>query len=428
MLKYLRFSSFGDSKLFEEFVSRYDALIVNAHISSYYNKSLSSFLYENSAKYVIDPRSFIFQMSPTEVFDKKTKKRISTSYRKLFNSHYSEMVIDKFLGTSSGLSIEDLEGCYADLYQGAISSQINAFYGTDFERLLSPSVLITPSFALLKEYSDADIGRVLSLNIKSINSCNDTYAKIFDVGALLILDKEVLLRKESLQSIIDYYSSAQVRYIYLWIDGFNCFKSDIDTLKSYRKLINGLMGHNIIDLYADYSSFMLCSDNSPTPMYGVCITAGYNESRTIRGVMGMSPAAKYYMQDIHTRFPPADFMRILAARDFFDDDVSEAKRAERFFQEICDCPVCRDAIGLNINNIRKFTQVITTKGGRQQSANSSLVLAQRHFLYAKLQEVIYIESNEYKVLSRQLEDALLDYADFGFTGLQGIGYWLNVFK
>lgn len=49
-------------------------------------------------------------------------------------------------------------------------------------------------------------------------------------------------------------------------------------------------------------------------------------------------------------------------------------------------------------------------------------------LSAKLKEVITVEHNEYKTLSRQLEDALLDYADLGFTGLQGIGYWLNIFR
>lgn len=128
------------------------------------------------------------------------------------------------------------------------------------------------------------------------------------------------------------------------------------------------------------------------------------------------------------RFPPAEFSKILATREFFDDGVSAAVRANRFYKEICNCPVCKSVIGSDINNIERFTQVVTTRGGRQRSESSSLVLAQRHFLYAKLKEAANIESNNYKALSRQMEDALLEYADYGLTGMQGIGYWLNVFK
>lgn len=428
MLKYLRYSAPKDNELIKEFIEQYDVLIVNAHISKYYKKALSSFFHQNSAHYVIDPRTFIFQMKPTEIFDKETRKELSPTYKKLFECHYSKKVIDQFLGTSNGLSIEYMEAHFSELFNGGIDSQIHAFHDTEYQRYLSPSVLIAPSFALLKEYTKEEITRVLNLNLKSIKECNDTYGIIYDIGSILIMDQDILMNEHMLQNIIDCYSTAQINYLYLWIDDFKCFRSENNILKSYKKLINGMKGHHIIDLYADYSSFMLCSENSPAPMDGVCITAGYNESRTIRGVMGMSPAAKYYMRDIHMRCSPTEFMIILASREYFEETVPTNERAERFYKEVCDCIVCKEVIGEDINNIKKFTQVITTKGGRQQSSSQALILAQRHFLYAKLMEAKIVEQSNYAGLSRQLEDALLDYADYGQTGLQGIGNWLSVFK
>lgn len=428
MLKYLRYGAPKDKEILSEFIDKYDVLIVNAHISCYCSKALSEFFYQSPGGYVIDPRTFIFQMPPVEIFDKKTKKHLSLYYNKLFTCHYSESVADKFLCTSEGLTVKELEGCYTELYNGAISSQIHAFQGTEYEKYLSPSVLITPSFALLRDYSDIDITRLLRLNIRSINDSIMNYGSKIDIGAMLIMDQEILLKDNIIQNVINCYSDAKIQYLYLWIDDFTGLKSEAKILKAYKELINGLRGHNIIDLYADYSSFLLCSANSPAPMYGVCITAGYNESRTIRVVKGMPPAAKYYLQDIHMRFAPSEFQEILAQRGYFDETISKKVRADRFYDEICDCLVCRDTIVSDIDNVMEFFETTITKGGRQQSSSDALKLAQRHYLYAKLNEVDIIERSDYKTLLKQLQDAWLNYADYGLTGLQGIGYWLKIFK
>ena len=428
VLKLLRYNTGNDKKAFVEFKDDFDAVIFNASIVAYSGASIADIISVHMNRYIIDPQTYILQHDASAFLS--NKGNIKASVMKYLDE--LPVSIRSIISEQRrALTIQDISTVLDELVDSVYNFQTNYItkflQGKDYNKYLeffmeeenstdgyAPKVVIAPYFRLKKEYEYFEVQSWLTLNNQALEKFVSKYSGTdCPLAAQLLLDKKILCNVD-VDSIRRTYDVPGYDYIFLWIDDFSPLSAKLEEQRSFKRLLDMLnsIGKKPIMAYGGYDSILLCHQDLNNRLYGVAQSVGYGESRNITPVGGGLPVNKYYFYPTHQRMTFGDVSGILSSQQFFTGDKGVA--AQRFYDEVCDCPQCKEIIKNNINNFNLYNESVaySWKGDikRNRPTTEASFYAARHFMCCKKKEWENIETQSIQACIGQFEADVEKYA------------------
>ncbi len=426
-LKLLRYNTGTDKKVLIKFKDSFSAVIFNATIVAYSKSAVADLVAVHKNQYIIDPQTHIYQQDITAV--QTENKQGIVSVKKSVDQYLSELpteLKDKFYSKKGNLLPDDIKNAVDKLIESVYSfetSYVDKYIkNKEYDKYLkyakigpSPAVVIAPYFMIKSSYSEKEINDWMELNALcterfiSFNAHKEKYK----TGIQIVIDKRILDKNTFANKIKEYYKDSIVDYAFIWVDDFNLFEATKAQQEQFKAVLLALteLGIKPVMAYGGYDSIILCNEDLPYRMYGVAQSVGYGESRPITPVGGGLPVNKYYFPPLHTRLPLSDVISILLSKGYFSKDKAIA--SEDFYQHICSCKQCRDIIGKNIDNFRKYNESsdYTMRNGikRNRPTTDASLIAAIHFMFAKVDEWNDVESKSFDVLKNDLIKGYSEY-------------------
>lgn len=443
----LRYGTNADQKYIEEMNRTVRYIHLNANMLAYSPASISEFLMVNCIGgdrfFFIDPITHAFQHSIDKIqsFSKKDNKFvIKKSIKKLLDFYgdpVKESINNNIVVTPDCFTDEStcVEFCknILDFQQNTIRTFVDKkglldYFDTNDPTLnnINPTFLIAPYFYLEPNtYTDW-----LDINTKLIKICNTLTDK--PIFAELILNKSVLENTFMRRDVIRKYIDSGVSTILLWIDDFDEHTVSYYSLNMYSKLVKDFYkaGIKVINLYGGYFSTLLTSFENELgfKLYGVGHGLEYGESRAVVPVGGGIPTSKYYYYPLHERLDYRLATQLLIAKGYIPED----KSPDAYFDNICNCPTCKNIIGNNIDNFNKFenTEFYTVKlrGSEQKrpyASQETKRLCILHFQYCKHREFVKLNSISLKEAILKLNATYEEYNSLHILGSDQIYHLKN---
>ena len=444
--KLIRYNTGTDKKLFTEFASYFDAVIMNATIAAYSGSAMADLVSIYKDRYIIDPQTYILQQK-YEMLTSNTAKKVGI---KKSISQYLEQLPDVFVETLSNkkeISIKllnenldelvDKVGVFELEYITSFIQKkeynkyldfINEIECSDIVGVPRPRMLIAPYFMLKADYTSVESQEYLKLNKNaSLKFYNKFYSKGYPIASQLVMEKEVLgsIGDDSstfLQELVKNYEETQAEYIFVWIDDFSPITSDVSISRAFSILIKALnkIGKKPIMAYGGYDSILLCNKDSKTRLYGVAQSVGYGEKRQITPVGGGLPVNKFYFPLTHQRLKSEDTNLVLFNMDLFNTKISSKDRALSFYKRVCDCNQCKEILKNDFDNFLQYydSNPFTMKNGirRNRPTQKALEISARHFLYCKVKEWETVESSSFEELVNCYVNNIKEYGKFYDNG------------
>ena len=366
-LKLLRYNTGTDKKVLIKFKDSFSAVIFNATIVAYSKSAVADLVAVHKNRYIIDPQTHIYQQDITAV--QATNKQGIVSVKKSVDQYLSELPSElksKFYSKKGNLLPDDIKDAVDKLIEGVYSfetSYVDKYIkNKEYDKYLkyakigpSPAVVIAPYFMIKSSYSEKEINDWMDLNALcaqrfiSLNSINGKY----DTGIQIVIDKRILDNKTFANKIKEYYKNSIANYAFIWVDDFNLFEATKTQQEQFKSILVALteLGIKPVMAYGGYDSIILCND--------------------------------------------------------------KAVASEDFYQHICSCKQCRDIIGKNIDNFRKYNESsdYTMRNGikRNRPTTDASLIAAMHFMFSKIDEWNDVESKSFDILKNDLLKGYSEY-------------------
>lgn len=413
----------------------YKGIVINANMAAYAPGGMAEFLLTKTFNqtYLIDPQTYAFQVQSDIIKTKKgeVKKSIGNLVRK-----YGDLIQE--VAGIRPLTISDFTTSKTDDFiQKCLDFQRselpNRMKDSENMKYFDKTLDDLRPFALIAPYFLIDEFAMQTWFLKNIELCErsktqiKTNEKLF---AQLVITKSVLENKDQIDNIIKKYNQLELKGIVLWIDDHDERKSGTLLLNNFRSLVTGLNNDGkteIINLHGGYFSILLGSPSFGNVLRGVAHGPEYGEQRAVVPVGGGIPIAKYYIPDLHSRYNLKDAIRIFQAKNYL---VSP----QAFFENVCDCPVCRKVIGNNSANFFQFSEstqkVVARKYGSatiDYPSKEAKRLCLMHYLERKTWEYQFIDKASTNDLESNLDSGIKKYQGvLGDTGISHLRTWKEV--
>lgn len=412
----------------------YQGVFIKANMAAYAPQGLAAFLMEktNHLPYIIDPITHAFQHTPEAIQNKEgiVKKSISNlvnAYGEPIKSiaGNESLTPDHF---SDKIKLENLvNNCIAfqkeQISKIMLDSDANDYLGKGIHEL-RPKAVIPPYFFISgQNYEDW-----LKINISSVEHAllNDSE---LDIYAYISLSKNILDNENALKKIETAYSEMDVAGYVLWIDDFDEHNASINTLKQFIRLVRALNNNTkveVINLHGGYFSIM-AAGISANYLTGVAHGPEYGEYRSVIPVGGGLPFAKYYLPKLHKRLKFAEASNLL--REF-----GWLKSTAEFFENVCDCPECKEVINTDPDNFTKFgeSNPIELKRGKnlirlQYPTQETKKLCLRHYLQKKEAEFRFVENSNDLEIKQDLINSIKQFEkSFNLDSVEYLNNWREV--
>jgi hypothetical protein len=397
---HIRLGIFRDRPVFEEVASRYDRVVVPAHIAAYSGDGLWGFLtgvgraQGRNAEYFFDPMTYWLALPP-----KYWARGSERGERPDLTLPLSEdQVRPAFWKLLDAYGIAEAVQTSHQLLSRAITTDLPRAC-LEFQRR---------GVANKTERTVAKYAKVLGIEIGEARFRPDRL-----VGAYLPLDPQqhdTLLRQQSINAstlesrgegeivwtVVAFESPAAARPLEdvhkrqlaltefggvgLWVGGLDEYAADVAVLRTYRAVVRS-MDARVWLMFAGYFGALLGYDGVTDLSHGVF----YTESKRVSGPVGSGPPAdRYYLRLLHRFYDPA-----------------RAIRAMELQPELrCECPECAD-----FDVLREAASEAATSTEARVAWGQRL---QRHFLVSREAELRALAT-----MSRQEALAQLSHA----TGL-----------
>jgi hypothetical protein len=338
---YLRYGTAADQKYMKEYRHTYDGVALNGTMLAHISKAISAFLHKDlmGKALIIDPMTHAFQHDLDkiknsygdikssvgkliEIYGDPVATAINSKFRPVRQADFTDQNTDDFISKVLNFQMNHLKINLDDKFQEYIE-----FYGLYQE----PSILIAPYFYL----THSNIDKWLDLNCKllerSLRVKGEFNKPIF---AQLVINRDLLIDENNRNQLLSCLSRADG--LLYWIDGLDEVDATIPELSAIKSLVLGYRKLNpdkeIISLYGGYFTELLLEFGLSGIVHGL----EYGENREVVPVGGGIPQSKYYLPPIKKRVPAPTMLNILRFYNIATPD--------RFFNEICDCKVCKKTI------------------------------------------------------------------------------------
>ncbi|MCL6591890.1 MAG: hypothetical protein K6U80_18310 [Firmicutes bacterium] len=443
--KMLRYGTIAEQKFVEAVRDRFDILLINGNMLAFAANAMARIVAENNGRidYLVDPLTHGFQHD-LELL-KGTTGELKVSIRKMLDT-YGDFIRKKILSgqvitpgdfDNHATEVKDFVrkviGFQRDYVQETAEGKDYYKYLQYAGVPLKPVWLVIPYFCMnAKTYKNW-----LGINRQLIDIARQEFPNK-DLAAELVIEKDLLEDEEILiDKIADNYIKSGITRVMLWIDNFSAFESSKKLLENYVALIKKLTGERIevYNLYGDYFSVLLCHPDLNGGLKGVCHGLGYGEERAVIPVGGGIPINKYYYPPLHERLSFREVSMLLNLKGYIDPGGSPGN-PEKYYQEICNCPTCKEVIKNDMNNFFRFGEAkpVIIKGRygdiiRQFPTQDAKSLCISHFLDAKLNEWEEISNIPLDKLLQQLQLIGSEYANvLGHNIKATFDLWVDIIQ
>jgi len=227
------------------------------------------------------------------------------------------------------------------------------------------------------------------------------------VHGVLCLDQSFLLERDRIETIAQDVLKTGINGIWLWISKLNEdeltgageIKADstnsFNKLSALRDLVETLSSKiEVYNMYGGFFSLAL----SKFGMKGINHGVGYGEQKDVVPVIGQAiPIVRYYLPSIHRRLGVPDIERCF--RDL------EIREPNDFYEQICDCAICRGVINSSVNQFRLFGEMQPPKPGKKRSTQTpdAARRCRFHFLLTRIRERDWLK----KATLKEIRDSLM---------------------
>lgn len=375
----LRYGTVAEKVHLEKAISAYDYLSINGNSAAYVASAIAKFIVEKffnkpEKGFFIDPITYAFQ-NEIKLLKSKSKatgeEKIKKSVEKLIENYgYPANKVK----SNQPITVDDFntEDAKYDFCVRILNFQYNLVYNhiekNDLEKYFEyavpgkktsipqfrPKFLIAPYFYLDK--ADASFVKWLAINTEFVCLARDISnsecdgAKVF---AQIVLSKETLTDRESVNAIISAYHNVDCDGLTVWVDDLNEHEASLEELIGLVHLLKGLSHKPVYNMYGGYFSILLTHRDIHL-LAGVSHGLEYGESRKVYPVGGGIPVSKYYYLPIHQRLDFTKAYYLLAHTGAINVSLSNWGPSDKYYANICRCDKCKQVIQDQMINFVEF--------------------------------------------------------------------------
>jgi hypothetical protein len=453
----LRYGTNADQKYFSgDFEQCYDLIAINAHMIAFSPNALALFVGRQTINkaFFIDPITHLFQHSPSYISNPSGE--IKKSIVNLI-SKYSIGIVDEEVSADDAYNqikrslragtIDN--GFIRKFTENVLAYQENFInekkdaqdYGkyVEFAREEDPSLASLeihqrPEF-LVAPYFYLEEDNWLSKNLSLITLAKELRPDV-PVYAQVVINKKILERNlinnedSAFDSIINSYKESNADGFLIWIDGYSEHEELSESLSKYTQALSTLRESDkpVHTLYGSYFSILL-THQKYNILQGVAHGLEYGEAREVVPVGGGVPTAKFYFYPLHKRMNLKEMVEILRQLNI--------NTKEQFFEKICNCATCIEAISSdNVlidfqmaygqtkpSTFQRGETLVTMSFPTPETKSRSL----RHYLYSKKKEFETVgRAEDFEILRQELSNSLATYKEI--TNSEDYGHlseWIN---
>jgi hypothetical protein len=299
-----------------------------------------------------------------------------------------------------------------------------------------PKLLIAPYFYLNPHNSDFE--NWLKINMQflqlSASKINEDFNGIQLFGQIVI-NKDVLLDKKVMQTIVNEYNQCDCTGFAIWVDGLDEHEADLNILNGFIEFLQGLKGKPIYNLYGGFFSILL-THQSIKLLNGVSHGLEYGESREVYPVGGGIPVSKYYYMPLHQRKDFTKAFYLLEHNNILDRSLQDWGDCKKYFDEICQCEQCHIIMENAMINFVKFESNQYYEIKRQNSITRRKKASAEtkenclyHYLLCKKTEFVFVKNHSIGDLLDKLQEEKSKYTSCPFIDDKELNYidnWCKV--
>jgi len=414
----LRLGSHSEKEYVEKTIKQFDGVMVGANLLQATPGATATLLFKLSKQagrpYYVDPMTYAFgsYVDPDTgrvrsdldwiKSDKKVKGKpgkltrdFKSSYAKLaetFGPPYSTAVSrskavepgdftsDQFVEDSCRrvLAFE------ADLLRNVFRQDpVTAGFADQFP---APTALLAPYFYIEQSRMADWIALNRRLALASTAVRNDIPIHIVVCG-----HRDLLTNAAHARTIIDGLKECNPAGVWLWFSRFDEHVASLQELRALRAWVEELSPQMpVYNMHGSYFSLAL----SKVGMAGIAHGVGYGEQKDVVPVIGQStPTVQYYVRSLHAKFSVPQIIRCFTTLG--------VTTPEQFFRIICDCVICKNIVGKDLNNFSQFGEIHYSRPSAKR-ASQTPAAAKRcryHFLLNRSKERDYVRANTLRTIA-----------------------------
>ncbi|MDE2981530.1 MAG: hypothetical protein OXU74_10085 [Gemmatimonadota bacterium] len=403
-LHYVRYGNHPEQRFVSgKLRDTYEGLVYHANLVAGSAGGIAKFVMREALHerpFLVNPITHEFQRPPGEALEVKAwvKKLAEDYYEGPFADAVSrgEPITPEALGSD----VRGIVDRVLDFQRNTLNAQAVATEEARYLRFTQPQFALRP-VALICPY--------LAF-LHSEEQCLSTNLRLLETG--LTADPRVaaklafprsLLTSGRLPGILDAYNELAPTRYYLWVGDFSELEVRTEELRAFASLLDSL-GSRVTNLYGGFLS-MLLSHEDIALLDGVCNGPQYGEDRGLIPTTGFgSPAARFYVRDLHRRVRYRDALRLFERMGWLATEAA-------YFDNVCSCPTCRQLVNEHgpTQGFAQFGQTKEDKNGVPRTTWRSLVHASNHYMYAKQWERSLILTESVGAIRNGIQEAIERY-------------------
>jgi hypothetical protein len=254
------------------------------------------------------------------------------------------------------------------------------------DQLPRPAALLAPYFYI----EQSRINDWITLN-RRLASTSTAVRNDIPIHLVICGHRDLLSNNAQSRTIIDGLKECNPAGVWLWFSRFDEHGASLEELRALRNWVEELSPQMpVFNMHGSYFSLAL----SKLGMTGIAHGVGYGEQKDVVPVIGQStPTVQYYVRSLHAKFSVPQITRCFTALGITTPD--------QFFKIICDCVICKNIIGKDLNSFSQFGEIHYSRPSSKR-ASQTPAAAKRcryHFLLNRAKERDYIRATSLKAIA-----------------------------
>ena len=420
-LHYVRYGNHGEQRFVSgKLRDTYEGLVYHANLVAGSARGIAKFVMREAlheTPFVVNPITHEFQRPPGEPL--KVRSWVTKLAEDYYEGPFADAVSrgepvtpEAFEGDVRGIVDRVLHFQRDTLNVQAVATEEARYLRfTQPQFALRPAALICPYLAFLHSEEQC-----LSVNLRLLETGMTADPR---VAAKLAFPRSLLTSGRFPGFLAKYNELAPSRY-YLWIGDFSELEVGTEELRVFASLLRELGGRTT-NLYGGFLSMLLAHEDIAL-LDGVCNGPQYGEDRGLIPTTGFgSPAARFYIRDLHRRVRYRDALRLFERLGWLASEVA-------YFANVCSCPTCRQLISEHgpARGFAQFGQTRPDRRGVPRTTGRSLVHASNHYMYAKRWERNLILNESVGAIRTGIHEAIVRYRHGGQSQTAHLHRWRDL--
>jgi hypothetical protein len=253
---------------------------------------------------------------------------------------------------------------------------------SDFAELIpKPRFALAPYFYLDPTNFSAWLDVTFRLIKATVGESND-----LPVHAVICADVGALQDAAFMRRLTQELPESGVTGVWFWFSKFDERTATTGHLSAFRRLVESLAPKlAVYNLHGGFFSLALAFRGLTGVSHGI----GYGEQKDVLPIIGQStPTVRYYFPPLRRRSGIPNILVALAKKG--------VKSAEDFFEQVCDCVVCKGVLGGDLAQLSQFgdQHYSTPQSKRLAQTPAAAKRCRYHFILRRIAEREWVRKSD----------------------------------